>query len=153
MLLIEAKAHEAELLDEAKGKLMESEPSDNSAENHGRIGTCIEEANTGLTRDTGLQWQLSRDRCYQMSNRFASAWKLADMGYPVVLVYLGFIGADEMIDRSKPISDAGEWGQLVRAHCAPVVPVEIWDRKWTVSGQPFIPLIRTYEQTIQETTG
>ena len=28
-----------------------------------------------------------------MSNRFAWAWKLADLGVPVVLVYLGFFRA------------------------------------------------------------
>jgi hypothetical protein len=38
-------------------------------------------------------FHISRDNRYQMSNRFAWSWKLASVGVPVVLVYLGFVGA------------------------------------------------------------
>ena len=37
-----------------------------------------------------------------MSNRFAWAWKLASSSVPVVLIYLGFLRADEMRDKGKP---------------------------------------------------
>jgi hypothetical protein len=46
-------------------------------------------------------WTLSRDSHYQLTNRFAWAWKLASMGVPVVLGYLGFQGAAEMKDREN----------------------------------------------------
>ena len=42
-------------------------------------------ARNGLSAATGLQWGLSRDDHYQLSNRFAWCWKLATLGIPVVL--------------------------------------------------------------------
>jgi len=45
------------------------------------------------------KWQLSRDSLYQLANRFAWAWKIASLGVPVALVYLGFIAADQMKGR------------------------------------------------------
>jgi hypothetical protein len=41
-----------------------------------------------------LTWALSRDRCYQMSNRFALAYRLAELGILVVLICLGFLAYD-----------------------------------------------------------
>ncbi len=66
-----------------------------SKRNHAQIGRAISEASLGL-KDTMDGWNLSRDSHYQLANRFAWAWKLASMGVPVVLVYLGFLGAAEM---------------------------------------------------------
>ena len=103
VLLVEAKAHQAELERESGGKRLERDASRNSRRNHGRIGKAIEEANVGLRSLTGDQeWGLSRDSCYQMANRFAWAWKLASLGMPVVLVYLGFLNAIEMSDEGDP---------------------------------------------------
>jgi hypothetical protein len=51
-----------------------------------------------MTKQTGLTWALSRDWCYQMSIRFAWAWKLAGLGKPVILIYLGFLAYDEMYE-------------------------------------------------------
>ena len=72
-----------------------------SRDNHIQVGAAIALANEGLAKDTELNWSLSRDLCYQMSNRFAQAWKLTSLGKPVILIYLGFIGCEEMRDRSK----------------------------------------------------
>lgn len=55
-----------------------------------------------------LPWAISRDSRYQKSNRFAWACKLAGLGLPVVLMYLGFVRADEMRDRRAPLADAGD---------------------------------------------
>jgi hypothetical protein len=59
------------------------------------IHSTIQEAGLALSEQTGLTWALSRDWCYQMSNRFAWAWKLVELGKPVILIYLGFLAYDE----------------------------------------------------------
>jgi hypothetical protein len=83
ILLIEAKAHDAELRNEERGKPLGSEDnkgvSIDSRRNHVRIGCSIQEAALALSQETGLSWALSRDWCYQMSNRLAWAWKLAEL--------------------------------------------------------------------------
>ena len=91
LLLVEAKAHAAEL--SPAGKALPRTP--NGWRNHQRIGAAIVEANEGLWLASGGPWELSRDSHYQMSNRFAWAWKLASLGVPAVLVYLGFLNAVE----------------------------------------------------------
>ena len=100
LLLMEAKAHSAEL--DHLGK--RTPRTTNGWKNHERIGAAIAEANEGLRLVNGRPWALSRDSHYQLSNRFAWAWKLASLGIPVVLVYLGFLNAVEMTDRGRPSS-------------------------------------------------
>jgi hypothetical protein len=87
LLLMEAKAHEAELINEACGKRFDQ---GSSQVNHYRIGRAIAEANEGLQIATKMEWRLSSARCYQMSNRFAWAWKLCTLGYPVALCIWAF---------------------------------------------------------------
>ena len=81
-----------------------------------------------------------------MSNRFAWAWKLCTLGYPVALVYLGFIGAKEM---PKPFDQEDDWHNLVRDHSDPLFPSEIWDRNIDIHGVTLMPLIRTSLQPLQ----
>ncbi len=81
-----------------------------------------------------------------MSNRFAWAWKLADLGMPVVLVYLGFLRACEMSDdKCKPFTDAADWETVVKRHSQALFAAEVWGQRWTCGGQPFIPLIRSLD--------
>lgn len=151
LLLIEAKAHEEELRKEEAGRILkpasadkpESQSELDRRASHSKIGLAIEEASKGLTAATGHRWQISRDTCYQMSNRFAWSWKLTQLGVPVVLVYLGFIGASEMADRGAPLESAAAWERLVRTHSEPLFPGEVWDRAWYCEGQTLTPLIRT----------
>jgi hypothetical protein len=146
ILLIEAKAHDQELIKEETGrKNIEAPVSANARRNLLRIDWAIQDANLALAQDTGLIWAMSRNWNYQMSNRFAWAWKLADLGVPVALVYLGFLNANEMIDQGNPLTDAAHWQQLVKSHSQPLFPAEVWNQPWTCSGQPFIPLIRSLE--------
>ena len=107
----------------------------------------------GLATATQLPWRIFRDSHYQMSNRFAWAWKLTDLSIPVVLVYLGFLEAGEMADRGEPFGDHDAWDALVRAHSAPLCPAEIWNRRWLVNGVPFAPLIRSLEQPLDTEIG
>jgi hypothetical protein len=142
-LLIEAKAHQGELISEACGKKLHK---DSSEANHHRIGRAIDEANRGLELATKTEWRLSSARCYQMSNRFAWAWKLCTLGHPVALVYLGFIGAREM---PRPFDRSVDWHNLVKQHSAPLFPTGIWGRSIGINGVTLLPLIRTSGQQLE----
>ena len=149
LLLIEAKAHDTELIKEEAGRAMKAPVTTNSRRNHERIGSCIRDASLALTGETKLPWALSRDWNYQMSNRFTWSWKLTEVGVPVILVYLGFLGSEEMRKPdTRPFADEAEWDALVRSHSEPLFPAEVWNRKWTLHGQAFIPLIRSIEQPL-----
>ena len=108
LLLIEAKAHGSELKPE--GKSLRSNASPNSIKNHERIGLAVAEANAELQSATGRQWFISRDDHYQLSNRFAWSWKLASLGIPVVLLYLGFLNAQDMACDGRLFRCEAEWG-------------------------------------------
>ena len=143
LLLVEAKAHAGEL--SAAGKTLTKRPSVNSAQNDQRIRAAIAEANTRLGGQA-QGWHLTTDTHYQMSNRFAWAWKLADLGVPVVLVYLGFLNADEMGYGAFHSGD--DWDRCLRDRAQGVVPAAAWNRRLEVragSGAlvPLVPLIQT----------
>jgi hypothetical protein len=78
---------------------------------------------------TLLPWHVSRDSHYQISNRFAWSWKLTTLGLPVVLIYLGFLGAHEMGDRGQPFMKVSDWEGLVLSHSRRLFPAEVWDRR------------------------
>jgi len=130
LVLVEAKAHRAELHEGGK-------PAGNP-QNDERIRLAIDEAATQLGRDDG--WNLSARRNYQLSNRFAWAWKLASLGVPVVLVYLGFLDADEM---PAPLKSADHWQRCVLDHAEGIVPQGAWEQPIPVGSASIIPLIRS----------
>ena len=148
ILLVEAKAHTHELSRE--GKYLKPKATPGSRKNHERIGEAIEEANKGLKDLTRVQgWALSRDDCYQMANRFAWAWKLADIGVPVVLVYLAFLNALEMSDQGDPFCEPADWVACVKAHTKGKVPEGAWERpRETSDGILFVPRIMSVCQPL-----
>ncbi len=117
LLLVEAKAHEEEL--HFEGKELGNNASEQSRKNHERIRQCIEQANKSLNERRG-GFNISIDKCYQLSNRVASAWKLAECGLPTVLLYLGFIG-DKYFENY--FIDYGHWQRMMGAHIINVVPL------------------------------
>ena len=140
LLLVEAKAHSKEL--------KEDDSSNACRTNLTQIANCICEANVALVDRTGLTWALSHEHHYQMSNRFAWSWKLTELGYPVILAYLGFLGAEEMrCERTGqiPFASHTEWEGLVKAHSDPLFSSEVWDSRWNVNDQPFVPCIHSIE--------
>ncbi|OKO70655.1 hypothetical protein [Bradyrhizobium sp. NAS96.2] len=146
IVLIEAKAHEQELIKEETGrKGIETAVSGSARRNLLRIDWAIRDANAALAEETGLPWALSRDWNYQMSNRFAWAWKLADLGIPVVLVYLGFLSASEMSDQGRPFTDNVDWEGVVKRHSQALFAAEVWGRRLACGSVPFVPLIRSFE--------
>ena len=153
LLLIEAKAHAQELRKEEVGRALNADASHERRASHCTIGTAIAEAADGLARATGAPCHISRDTHYQMSNRFAWAWKLTELGVPVVLVYLGFLGADEMRDQGAPFASHGDWQELVKSHSARLFQVDPWDREWNCNGHSLVPLIRSTSKSLVEQDG
>ena len=139
VVLVEAKAHQAELSED--GKQLRA---DTNQENHERIGDAITQANAGLNRVLP-GWNLTRDSHYQLTNRFAWAWKLAELGVPVVLVYLGFLNATEMSDQGSPFRDARHWRDCLLNHAQGLVPEQAWETPLLPGNAPLIPLIRSVD--------
>jgi hypothetical protein len=165
ILLVEAKAHDEELIKEEGAKPLKArsprgsraardpcppqKPSDGQKTNHNWIGEAIQAANEPYTIATGFNWYLSRDSRYQMSNRFASACKLAELGHPVILVFLGFLKATEIADQGNPLETPAQWDALVKAHSQPLFPAAVWNQRWKVDGQSFVPLIRSLDWPLE----
>ncbi len=126
LALVEAKAHMREL--KLNGKRLESTASERSRENHERIGQAIAGASAALAALVpGVA--LSRDSHYQLANRVALSWKLASMGIPVVLVYLGFTGDAGISDVGEPLEDDSHWREVFADHASGVLPNEFLERE------------------------
>ena len=145
LLLVEAKAHAEEL--SPAGKSPPSTP--NGWRNHERIGDAIAEAAAGLSAATRSSWAISRDSHYQLSNRFAWAWKLASLGIPVALVYLGFLDAVEMTDRGQPFRSEDELTSVLMDHGDGIVDQKSWGEWHDIGGTPMIPVVRAYHQPFE----
>lgn len=138
LLLVEAKAHDREL--STAGKSPPSTP--NGHKNDQKIRDAIQEANDGLNRGVS-GWHLTADHHYQLCNRVAWAWKLADLGVPVVLVYLGFLNATDMQDQGQPFATAQIWEDCLRRHAQGVVPEAAWGKRLAVRSTPLWLLVRS----------
>ncbi|MXW49275.1 MAG: hypothetical protein F4X81_12240 [Gammaproteobacteria bacterium] len=136
MLLVEAKAHE--------GELSSDDRCGATGANRVRIERALAEATTDLRRATGETWQLSPNHHYQLSNRFAWSWKLASLGVPVVLLYLGFLNAREMPE-PRLYSEPG-WRTVLADHCRGVVDETCWESTLDVHGVQLLPMARVFEQ-------
>lgn len=124
LILVEAKAHTRELCE--SGKIQKSGSTTDSKANHTSISRAISIANEGLNRSYVPEgFNLSVDRCYQLSNRFAFAWKLASIGVPVILVYLGFINTTEMGD--DHFHNESEWSKCLIKHSKDLIPQNVWN--------------------------
>ena len=146
LLLVEAKAHEKEL--SAAGK---SRPTtQNSIRNHDRIGAAIAKANEAFQSMASGDWALSRDHHYQLSNRFAWSWKLASLGIPVVLLYFGFLNAQDMAGDGPLFPSEAEWTRALKDHCQDVVPETCWGEWVYFADVPLVPLIRGVKQPLAE---
>ena len=146
LVLVEAKAHRNEL--KTAGKALKSKPSDKSKENNTQIGAAIREACDGVN----VQWpgfSISRDSHYQLSNRMAFGWKLASLGVPTVLLYLGFIGDTGIPEAEGPFMSTNDWDNAMCEYAKGILPEDfvtlgIRDQgNVEVNGTPFAFLIRS----------
>ena len=133
---VEAKPHSNELKPDAH--------SIGNPNNETTIRAAIQQANDHLN---GLMpgWKLTADAHYQLANRFAWSWKVASLGVPVILVYLGFLNVTHMADKGPPFPSAEDWEQAVRNHARGIVPGAAWGDPLDIGGTPLIPLIRSIE--------
>lgn len=120
LVLVEAKAHGNEL--KLDGKSLRADASLNSRENHAQIGAAIEEARQGLNTPAWNGFQITRDSHYQLANRMAFAWKLASLGVPTVLMYLGFVGDTGIPSAERPFMSEDEWTTAISAYAKGVLP-------------------------------
>lgn len=145
LLLVEAKAHQSELENESKGKILNIKASDNSVKNDESIGEAIGKANEAI-KIKFSEISLSRDKCYQLSNRVAHAWWLADQSIPVVLLYLGFLNCKDMDDgKNKLFKEDSEWQNCFRLHAEQVGVDKILEEWVETSKSKFITICRSYE--------
>jgi hypothetical protein len=141
LIMVEAKAHEGEFSDGGCGATDEG--------NTRQIRTAIEEASRGLN-ELKPGFALSAERHYQLSNRFAFAWKLAKMGVPVVLVYLGFLDSQDMASNGRILFKSHtQWRNCVKTKSKGIIPSDVWDTTLSVDGIPLTMLIRSAEVKIE----
>jgi hypothetical protein len=140
LILVEAKAHDTE--SKLEGKKRASTP--NGEKNHEQIGAAIREADIELN-SICPGWAITRDSHYQLCNRFAWAWKIASLGVPVILIYLGFLRAEEMVRCGTPLHSEREWRALVLEHGKNLVPESVWESRLQTRGAPMWTMIRSLD--------
>jgi hypothetical protein len=139
-LFVEAKSYGDELDWNPK---RQPRPSPESRENHERIGKAIDEAGHALTQIVGEPVNLSRDKCYQLSNRVAWAWKLASTGSPTVLAYVGFLQDWSITDLGCPFRDHADWLGAMKRYMRGIVPDCLIERRLDCGLAPMWFLIRS----------
>ena len=138
LILVEAKAHEKELT-------VPTDCGSTNPENLEKIKKAIGAANHNLQSLIGGDWRLSHKSYYQISNRFAWSWKLASLGIPVVLVYLGFLNAQDMACDSPIFKSEEDWKRVLKNYSENTVDNTCWEKYWDFAA-PFIPIIRSCNQ-------
>jgi len=149
ILLVEVKAHCGELNEESHGKrLNKKKASEDTIRNHIKIGEAINEAKEAINISFP-KVSISRDNCYQLSNRVAHAWWLACHDIPVVLMYLGFLDAEDMNYGGRVIFRTHEeWETCFLNHSSQVGVDGIVD-EWVDCGQSeFKLIVRSIESNI-----
>ena len=143
ILLVEAKAHKSEL--KKAGKKLTKDASENSKENHKNICNAIDQANTAINKQVE-EVCISRDKCYQLSNRVAHAWWLASQGIPVVLLYLGFLNCKDMENGTRILFKTDEdWQSAFIEHAKMVGVDKILKKEWVDCGESkFITICRSH---------
>lgn len=140
LILIEAKAHEKELTNPTNC-------GSTNPENLEKIKRAIDAANCNLQSLIGGDWRLSHKSYYQISNRFAWSWKLASLGIPVVLVYLGFLNACDMDSANTTLfRSKTEWKRVLKNYCKDKIDNTCWEQCLYFNNTPFIPIIRSCNQ-------
>lgn len=140
LLLIEAKAHAGEFADDRCGAT--------NRDNYNRICDALKEANTDWNKIVP-GFSLSADSKYQLSNRFAFAWKVASLGTPVVLIFLGFLNAHEMQRGRKLFTSHDDWEKCVKGGGKNHVPESIWGKEYKINETPLTVLIRSAHVDIE----
>ncbi len=86
---------------------------------HDKIGDAISEARGALSNFCS-DIMISRDNHYQLSNRIAYAWKLASLGIPTILLYLGFANDPAWISARDHFDSKQQWHDAIQGYFAEV---------------------------------
>jgi len=143
LVLVEAKANVPEL--SAGGVKTPPSPTAGSVANDARIRSALAEASAALARYAPSA-ALSADHGYQLSNRVAFAWKLASMGIPTLLLYLGFTGDDDISDVGEPLHDDDHWKALVGAYADSLGIAPLLERRLAFAA-PMWTMVRSLPAT------
>lgn len=146
LILFEAKAHHEEW--NIAGKTIHSSASSNSISNQEQIEKAIKEAQRGLQ-----QWapdcRITHEEHYQLANRLACAWKLAQLGTAVILVFYGVINVPSAAYRRSisPFTSEKDWEDSFKNYRTGKkthVPDTVFNRKLieATSGTPLWILSR-----------
>lgn len=146
LMLVEAKAH----LSELNSDPCTAKEKRNIETMRRALGEATEKWNDLLRAASEAQgwkprhWMKLVPSChYELACRLAFALKLAEMGIPVILVYLGFLHADELEEQNGIVfRDEAEWRLCVVEKTKQTVPEEIWDATFDVDGTPLSVLVR-----------
>lgn len=140
LVLVEAKANQPEL--STSGKPLRADASPRSRENDSQIRGAIADASKGWKELDG-RFNLEADSHYQLANRLAFTWKLATLGVPTALVYLGFTGDEGIEDVGGRFLDDQHWRECFTAHAGSTMPVELLDRRLDLGRSPAWVLCRS----------
>ena len=142
LLLVEAKAHEGEMSEQ--NRKSQPDPSNpNSVANARQIRHVLQQTNSAMGRLGFGAFGLSADHHYQLSNRIAYAYKLATLGLPVILMYLGFVG-----DRYFPtdwIRSPDHWQRLIEGYLQGVVPLGLPERTVSTGSGSLVMVVRSLD--------
>jgi hypothetical protein len=112
-----------------------------SKDNHERIAAAVAEASSDLqTKAPGIL--LSRNYNYQLSNRIAFAWKLASMGVPTALIYLGFIGDENIATDPHRLVVPSDWQSAFDFHSVRSFPAAYQGHRIDCGAASFWLLVR-----------
>jgi len=113
-----------------------------SLENNITIDAALSEVTEAL-RSEFPTIILGRTSDYQLSNRIAFTWKVASLGIPVVLLYLGFIGDDTFGD--KKLIDGNHWKREIEEHLKTIGSPDILGRRIDTGNADMWMLVKPRE--------
>jgi hypothetical protein len=118
LLLVEAKAHEREL---SRGGKTKPSATEQSQLNDRQIRKRLDDVTKALRAG---KWavDVNAESHYQLANRIAWAWKLAELGVPTILLYLGFLGDRYFRDYLR---DRDHWQRVMGAYLEGVAPLSL----------------------------
>jgi len=143
LILVEAKAHADEL--HSEGKSIDNNASENSKKNHTKIGKAIEMAKNEIDKSINPDnVSISINSCYQLSNRIAHSWWLANQGIPVVLVYLGFLNCQDMDDGKRTLfATDSHWQNCFINHAKQVGVDKLMNKRIDCGSGEFITICKS----------
>ena len=95
---------------------------------HDEIGNAISEARGALLHYCD-NVSISRDNHYQLSNRIAYTWKLASMGIPTILLYLGFTNDPAWTSAQDHFESKQQWNDAIKSYFTEVGAKDLLDKR------------------------